>query len=182
MRIFFTGNPRLTLNSINRIKRKLVLDGELSAAVAEAADGIKLDAVAYLQESVRDPAATMPGDGEHIREIEAHIDSGAIKSVRGITGWVGDIRKLDQYLTTNNVPLWRILETGADPHSIYPTNAPSLRFYFYRIGAWVSLDKVEHPGQKGRAYFYAAAQHAPMWFDKYVRPVFYNIFRIEGSR
>uniref|UniRef100_A0A6M3IIM2 Uncharacterized protein n=1 Tax=viral metagenome TaxID=1070528 RepID=A0A6M3IIM2_9ZZZZ len=180
-RVIFTGSPRLTLNSINRIKRKLVLGGALSVAVAEAVDGVKMDAVSYLQESVRDPAATMPGEGEHVREVEANIDSGIQKSISGVMGWCGDVRKMDEYLTTNGVPLWRILETGAAEHSIYPVNTDKLRFYFYREGSWVNLDMVKHPGQKGRLYFYKATQHAPAWFDKYVKPAFFAIFSAEGK-
>jgi hypothetical protein len=43
-------------------------------------------------------------------------------------------------------------ERGASAHEIRPVGKPFLRFYWRRVGRWVRLSEVNHPGQAAQNY------------------------------
>lgn len=43
-------------------------------------------------------------------------------------------------------------ERGASAHEIRPVNRTHLRFFWRRVGRWVRLDEVNHPGQRPQNY------------------------------
>lgn len=50
------------------------------------------------------------------------------------------------------------IEHGTKAHVIKPRKAKRLRFYWHRVGAWVSSKGVNHPGTKARPFFKHAGQ------------------------
>lgn len=52
------------------------------------------------------------------------------------------------------------IDTGARPHVIKPRGPWFLRFYWQKIGRWVELAKVNHPGNKPYKFMYRAWQSA----------------------
>lgn len=63
------------------------------------------------------------------------------------------------------------VEIGARPHMIYPVNSRMLRFYWRKVGRVVNLERVRHPGQRGKGYLDQAAQsvarrHNMLWVSR----------------
>jgi len=53
----------------------------------------------------------------------------------------------------------RIVEDGARPHLIFPIPPRTyMKFYWRKVGRVVYLDKVRHPGQRGKGYLAEAAR------------------------
>lgn len=120
-------------------------------------------------------------DSKHtgvLTRIARNITSGYQTDASGIVLWTGKVRELDEKdpiftvwpdtrggikslasarRTINHpgVRLWRILEAGSRRHWILPKEGNRyLSFYFKRLGRNVALEKVDHPGTKGRSYFF----------------------------
>jgi hypothetical protein len=60
------------------------------------------------------------------------------------------------------------VEAGARPHVIRPVNGRFLKFYWRKVGRVVYLEKVNHPGQRGKEYLLRAAEsvairHRMLW-------------------
>lgn len=54
-----------------------------------------------------------------------------------------------------------IVEKGASPHLIFPRPPKKfMKFYWRKVGRIVYLDKVRHPGMKGKGYLAEAARTA----------------------
>ena len=77
------------------------------------------------------------------------IDRGPfIEPGRRVTGSVG-----------SNLPYARVVEEGASPHLIFPIPPHTyMKFYWRKVGRVVYLDKVRHPGMKGKGYLAEAAR------------------------
>ena len=53
----------------------------------------------------------------------------------------------------------RIVNDGARPHLIFPIPPHTyMKFYWRKVGRVVYLDKVRHPGQRGKGYLEEAAR------------------------
>lgn len=50
------------------------------------------------------------------------------------------------------------LESGSRPHIIKAKNAPSLYFFWPKVGHFVSFKQVNHPGFEGRSYMHSSAE------------------------
>jgi hypothetical protein len=67
----------------------------------------------------------------------------------------------------NNKPYAAAIDKGARPHPI--TGKPLLVFYWAKIGAWVSLHKVNHPGNKPYSFLHDAwARSADHFLERMV--------------
>lgn len=62
---------------------------------------------------------------------------------------------------TNNRAYAPSIDGGARPHVIVPRNKPRLRFFWKKIGRWVSAKKVNHPGNRPYKFLYRA--HNAAW-------------------
>jgi hypothetical protein len=51
------------------------------------------------------------------------------------------------------------VEEGARPHRIVPRRARALAFFWRKVGLFVVLSQVRHPGQKGKHYLLTALEH-----------------------
>lgn len=58
----------------------------------------------------------------------------------------------------NDLPKIHWLEFGVPTHDIYPTRASHLRFFWEKVGKWVSLDMVEHPGMRPLGFVRSVAR------------------------
>lgn len=53
----------------------------------------------------------------------------------------------------------RLVNSGARPHLIFPIPPHTyMKFYWRKVGRVVYLDKVRHPGQRGKGYLEEAAR------------------------
>jgi len=59
----------------------------------------------------------------------------------------------------SELPHARVVEEGAAPHLIFPIPPRRyMKFYWRKVGRVVHLDKVRHPGMKGKGYLAEAAR------------------------
>lgn len=56
----------------------------------------------------------------------------------------------------SELPYAWLVHQGVQPHAIYPRTAPRLRFFWRRVGRWVSLPSVRHPGQQAQPFLVQA--------------------------
>lgn len=61
---------------------------------------------------------------------------------------------------SNAMPYAAPIDVGAKPHTIVPRTAKVLRFFWEKLGRWVSLRKVSHPGNKPYHFLKSATQRA----------------------
>lgn len=64
-----------------------------------------------------------------------------------------------------------VAEVGARPHVIRPVNGRFLKFYWRKVGRVVHLEKVNHPGYRGKGYLEKAAEsvaarHRMLWVTR----------------
>ena len=148
-KITFSGNPRLTLNSLNRLTQKLFVQRGLTNAVRGVHEKTEALAKAYLMQSVRNPDATPPGTGQITRAIQKNITSKVFRVGKSVIGGTGNIKQMNEADPIHGlnrdiksgVSLWRILETGTKPHLITAVNANKLKFFslMKEIVFWLGL-------------------------------------------
>ena len=116
-------------------------EGAWKAEIANAAAAVKGAVTDAAQEGIR----AVRQDPPFVRRTGALQDLAAPKRVASWSmGETVDI-------------VWRAphalyVEKGTPPHIIRPKGSHKLRFYWERIGEWVELSRVEHPGTQPRPF------------------------------
>ncbi len=80
------------------------------------------------------------------------------------------------------VRLWRILNWGVKgKYEIAARGKGFLTFFWTKIGRWMRLKKVNHPGQKGKFYFNKAVQEAGYTvsgkYGKLIRRIYFRYMK-----
>jgi len=129
MRIEIDGKQ--TANDLHRLRR------EMSDAVAREWDRLADEGADFMR-----------GPGSQGRFFNR---TGKLR-----TSMKGRSRSLGLFRVTANInadaPYARFVDEGTRAHIILPRNAPRLRFFWAKIGQWVSAKKVNHPGTTGRFF------------------------------
>lgn len=179
MQIRFTADISGIKRNIGLLRTNMIVRSELTKELLESHRHFVEPAIfsRLFQNSQRDPKATpFSGNYKNIAKIAENIFSKSWRSgLYEINAGTGDEKYLDRNdpLLEASPPrpdqgrvapnrLWRILEFGTGLMGmmkygfipIYPSRAPTLKFFWYRKKKWVSRKAVMHPGQKARSFFY----------------------------
>lgn len=79
------------------------------------------------------------------------VKTGVLRGSLHITKSSGGPTSVTHRVGTN-VSYGYLIHVGARPHVILPRRARKLKFFWRRIGRWVTLARVNHPGFDGTAY------------------------------
>lgn len=136
-----------------------------------------------------------PSAGSGIRNaISGNIFSKFMRGANKLSIGTGEIAYMDRKDPILNldrdlkgksglpVRLWRILNWGVKgKYEIVARGKGFLTFFWTKIGRWMRLKKVSHPGQKGKFYFNKAVQEAGYTvsgkYGKLIRRIYFRYMK-----